>query len=109
MDMPEKEGGWRGALTDRQMFYAQSIAKGHIVAKQNIVHKLNSDSLFMTHYTVENQTSLGKMTLNKSGRQKLGKSQALSLSAGAACKAISTLCPTADLESDSPGLPPRGS
>ena len=32
----------------------------------------NSDSLYMTHSTVENLRSLGKMKLDESGRQKLG-------------------------------------
>ena len=45
------------------MFYAQSTAKGHIRAKQNVLLILGffkSDSLFMTHSAVYDRRSLGE-------------------------------------------------
>ena len=54
------------------MFHAQSTAKGHIRAKQNVflllIHYLGPN----THSTVEDWRNLGKMKLNELGRQILG-------------------------------------
>ena len=60
------------------MFYAQSNAKGHSYLGETeriAYHKSNSNARFMTHFTVEDQRSLGKMKLNVFGRQKLGSSK----------------------------------
>ena len=43
------------------MFYAQSTAKGHIVAKQNVfLPHYNSDSLLTTYSTVEDFDKFGE-------------------------------------------------
>ena len=57
------------------MLYAQSIAKVHIWAKQNVFLPLskNSDSQLDTHSTVEDWKNWGEMKLNEPGRQTLGR------------------------------------
>ena len=98
------------------MFYTQSIAKGHIRARQNVLlpqvkfwhHSLWHISLFMTHFTVYEQRSLGEK-FNEVEWTGKAEARTVESAAGAACKA--TFWPTPGLNRgnfDSPGLPPGG-
>ena len=59
------------------LFYAQSVAKGHVRAKQRYsYHKYRySDSLFNKHSTTEDWRKFGKIKLNQPGMQKVGRSK----------------------------------